>query len=113
MSLFASSEPAAAQPSGVPETRQQLDELDALLQRMLALPVEPAEALPPADAGADQRSSLLAAVTAPPAAAATRLPETQKLQPRPANLAPAERAPKGWHPAPAFASAAPHPDGRR
>lgn len=32
-------------PLSDPPTRQQLDELDALMQRMLALPVEPAEAI--------------------------------------------------------------------
>lgn len=35
-------------PSGLPQpTRQQLDDLDALLQRMLALPVSPTEEEPP------------------------------------------------------------------
>ena len=36
------STPASEQP-----TRQQLDDLDALLQRMLALPVSPVEGEPP------------------------------------------------------------------
>lgn len=51
------SEPTPRPPSPAHPTRQQLDELDALMQRMLALPVsqqsEGGEAAPTADSGAE------------------------------------------------------------